>query len=121
MFTGKSAGATKSKLQKPTRSKISATQNRGGFFISTAFYFHPFARNRPMSRRRKNVSKEEILASIKKMAEELGRAQGLRTGKRRSRIHNADGRALSRLGGAYAETGKGAEDWRVRDVRKVQR
>jgi transcriptional regulator GlxA family with amidase domain len=30
-----------------------------------------------MGRRRKNVSKEEILESIKKMAEELGRAPSL--------------------------------------------
>ena len=84
------------------------------------------------------MSKEEILETIKKMAEELGRApslpelrdktgisprqvqqklfiiygraQSMRPGKRRRRIHHADGCAVQRLGGTRAETGQGPED-----------
>jgi hypothetical protein len=94
------------------------------------------------------VSKEEILEAIQKTAAELGRAPSMpelrdKTGisprqVRRNFLsyggalkacglekggagYTTPMNAVQGLGRADAETGQGAEDWRVRDVRKIQR
>src|ERR1051326_3596825 len=65
----------KTKNQKPERT---SEPLEWVAFLFPRFYFtHLRANTGQWGRRRKNVSKEEILDAIKKMAEELGRAPSL--------------------------------------------